>query len=88
MSGEHWTCVDCGDSFILSYEEQRYYRERHLELPKRCKRCRSRRRYEQQPVTRGFPSPPARTRLMPHLLPRRQLMLYCLATAQPPHTVA
>ena len=57
MSGETVTCVDCGNPFELSYGEQRYFREHHLELPKRCGACRSRRRTEREAGMRGFSGP-------------------------------
>jgi len=49
MSDEIIECVDCGRRFIWSYGEQRYYRERGLSAPRRCKECRARRRLERQP---------------------------------------
>ena len=57
MSGETFTCVDCGNRFELSYGEQRYFREHHLELPKRCPACRSRRRAERDADVRDFFGP-------------------------------
>jgi hypothetical protein len=41
---EHFSCVECGRSFVCSYDEQRWFLERGLSLPKRCKACRSARR--------------------------------------------
>jgi uncharacterized membrane protein YsdA (DUF1294 family) len=42
-------CVECGRQFVWTYGEQRYYRERGLSSPKRCKNCRARRRERTQP---------------------------------------
>ncbi|HXV44880.1 MAG TPA: DUF1294 domain-containing protein [Anaerolineae bacterium] len=61
---ERFVCVDCGESYILSYDEQRSYRERGWELPKRCPACLARRRYERNsaPIQtgQGQPSQPGR----------------------------
>ena len=34
------TCVQCGKTFILSDSEIRFYKNRNLSIPKRCKECR------------------------------------------------
>jgi hypothetical protein len=54
MSGETFTCVDCGNRFEWSYGEQRYFREHNLVAPKRCPSCRSRRRAEGDDGKRGL----------------------------------
>jgi hypothetical protein len=59
MSGETFTCVDCGNRFEWSYGEQRYYREHNLVAPKHCPSCRSRRRAERDDGMRGFSGPAA-----------------------------
>jgi hypothetical protein len=83
MNSERRTCVECGNTFILSYDEQRYFRERNLNLPKHCKDCRARRRYARDAGMRGFsgptvepmtgmeasPKPASRTPVMPIPLP-------------------
>lgn len=61
MSDTRLVCVDCGEAFIWSHGEQRYYRERGLSQPKRCKNCRSQRRREQDSGNMGFSGPPARS---------------------------
>ena len=38
------TCKDCGESFDIFFEEAQWLESRKLELFKRCKRCRTRRR--------------------------------------------
>ena len=55
---ETFRCVDCGATFALSYEHQRWFREHDLEIPKRCEDCRSRKRYANQPGMRGESGPP------------------------------
>ncbi|MBP7962509.1 MAG: zinc-ribbon domain containing protein [Caldilineaceae bacterium] len=40
MSDEVITCIQCGRSFVWSYSDQRSYKERKLETPRRCKACR------------------------------------------------
>jgi len=37
-------CSDCGSKFIFSVEEQQFFKEKGFENPKRCSRCRIRRR--------------------------------------------
>ena len=34
------TCKDCGKSFVITPEEQRYFKSKGFELPKRCQDCR------------------------------------------------
>lgn len=53
MSDEIIQCVECGRSFTWNFGEQRYYRENHLDPPKRCPACRSHRRNER---TRDTPA--------------------------------
>ena len=36
MGGEILRCVKCGNSFIWSYGEQRFYAERGLVPPRHC----------------------------------------------------
>jgi uncharacterized membrane protein YsdA (DUF1294 family) len=43
---ERFVCADCHQPYLLSYEEQRSYRERGWALPKRCPACLVRRRSE------------------------------------------
>ncbi len=57
MSDEVITCMECGRSFIWSYGEQEYYKQRGLERPKRCAACRAQRRAAAQPGMAGE-SPP------------------------------
>jgi hypothetical protein len=59
MSGDTFRCVDCGRTFDLSYDEQRFFKERGLDLPKRCKTCRSRRRRERDSGMRPEVGPQA-----------------------------
>lgn len=41
-------CVDCGQIFVFEANEQRYYAERQLSEPKRCKECRDKKRRERE----------------------------------------
>lgn len=34
-------CQDCGNSFVFSEAEQRFYEEKNFIPPKRCKACRN-----------------------------------------------
>lgn len=40
---EH-TCKDCGNTFIMGYNEVKFYEEKGLHIPKRCKACRAKRK--------------------------------------------
>lgn len=43
-------CMDCGGVFSIAVSEQKFYLERQLEFPKRCRVCRdARRKRNQQP---------------------------------------
>ena len=33
-------CKDCGKDFVITVDDQKWYIERNLTLPKRCKDCR------------------------------------------------
>ena len=59
MSDITFTCKDCGQPFIFSEGEQEYYQDRGLAIPKRCSRCRLKRRsaLSRRPG-RTFPEPP------------------------------
>jgi len=46
MSDEIITCIQCGSSFVWGYGEQRFYKERNLEPPRRCKTCRIEHKHE------------------------------------------
>lgn len=37
-------CMECGKSFEMTTEEQKWYKEKGYELPKRCFDCRKKRR--------------------------------------------
>jgi len=52
MSEQRLTCADCGREFDFSAEEQRFFREKGFEPPKRCKECRQARK-EQRGGGRG-----------------------------------
>jgi hypothetical protein len=39
-------CGDCSTSFVFTESEQKYYKEKELNEPKRCKECRARRKAE------------------------------------------
>lgn len=77
MSDEVIVCVECGRSFTWSSGEQRYFRERGLERPKRCQACREQRRAEGRPGMQSWSSPapatsnsPNRRRPQPASIPR------------------
>ena len=37
-------CKDCGEWFVMTYNEVEFYRNKELHIPKRCKACRSKRK--------------------------------------------
>lgn len=41
-------CVDCGKEFTLSDSEEKFYKDKNLALPKRCKECRDRRKQQKR----------------------------------------
>lgn len=48
MSNVVIKCVDCNKSFTLTSSHAKWFLDRGLELPKRCKECRTRRRNERE----------------------------------------
>ena len=44
-------CKDCGEDFVISVEEQKYFASIGLVLPKRCKDCRKRRKEIKKVIT-------------------------------------
>jgi uncharacterized membrane protein YsdA (DUF1294 family) len=60
MPDQEITCVDCGRRFSWSSGEQRFYRERGLQAPRRCPDCRggrSRQAVATQSPPRSAPQP-------------------------------
>ena len=51
-------CIQCGNDFDLSGAEVDYYKEKGLDIPKRCKKCRQANRLEKNSIT--IPSGKAR----------------------------
>lgn len=41
QSGQILSCIDCRNMFMYSDGEAKFYRERGLATPKRCKPCRA-----------------------------------------------
>ena len=37
-------CKDCGNEFYMTYKEVHFYKDKGLNLPKRCKECREKRK--------------------------------------------
>ena len=37
-------CKDCGEEFVLTYHEVKFYENKGLHIPKRCKACRDKRK--------------------------------------------
>ena len=44
MSDQKIQCVDCQHEFIFSEKEQEFFKEKGFETPRRCPKCRIRRR--------------------------------------------
>lgn len=53
------TCADCGKPFVLSEGEIRFFNEKKLSLPKRCKGCREKRKNGGSGEAQKPPSEPA-----------------------------
>jgi CxxC-x17-CxxC domain-containing protein len=52
------TCVQCGNDFTFSAEDQQYHAERGYQDPKRCSSCRAERRSSQgRGSDRGYDRP-------------------------------
>lgn len=43
-------CKDCGKSFSISPEEEKFYISKELQVPKRCKECRKARKEEEKRI--------------------------------------
>jgi len=39
-------CIDCGKKFVFTAEEQKWYQKMGFEPPKRCPKCRKRKKFE------------------------------------------
>lgn len=37
-------CKDCGEEFYMNFKEVQFYKDKELNLPKRCKECRAKRK--------------------------------------------
>lgn len=55
---ERFECVDCGEIYTLGYDHQRWYKERGMELPKRCDTCLKRGESKGKPENKGLSGPP------------------------------
>ena len=53
MSEQRLTCADCGREFTFGAEEQRFFRERGFDPPKRCKECREAKKAQRERDGRG-----------------------------------
>ncbi len=48
------TCIECGDSFVFTEGEQKYYEEKGFVPPKRCQKCRNKRKLEKNTGVRTY----------------------------------
>lgn len=66
---EEFVCIECGRSFVCSYDEQGWFLQRGLAIPKRCHECRSHRRRERdtgmQSVVGPFAAIPTHSTAVP-----------------------
>lgn len=53
MSNVVTKCVDCNKPFTLTSDHAKWFLDRGLELPKRCKECRDKRRNRKEEVSGG-----------------------------------
>lgn len=77
MPDQQFRCATCGEPFVWTAGEQRYYRERGLQPPRNCPACRRARREGRPPA--AHPTAPAPRQPAPqplrhaqHLAPRRR----------------
>ncbi|MBU1746750.1 MAG: DUF1294 domain-containing protein [Chloroflexi bacterium] len=70
--GEHFTCVDCGRGFTVSYEKQRWFREKGWAIPKRCDDCLARRKRERGSGRQHVSASPKRPPVQPRRQPTRR----------------
>ena len=49
------TCKECGEIFTITESEERFYTDKGLYLPKRCPKCRARRKEEKDNSDRKWP---------------------------------
>ena len=47
INDKQFYCLDCGEPFVWAAGEQLYYRDRDYEPPKRCGKCRMKKRQRQ-----------------------------------------
>ena len=45
-------CQDCGEEFVFSVKEQKFYEEHNYVFPKRCKSCRNARTLRRNQINR------------------------------------
>ena len=45
-------CKDCGNEFVITVSEQKFYESKELALPKRCEACRKARKLQNQEVVK------------------------------------
>lgn len=49
MPGDVWMdCVDCGEGFLFSAGEQNFFKTKGFVEPKRCPKCREKRKTERE----------------------------------------
>ena len=47
-------CIECGEDFAFTEGEQKYYEEKGFLPPKRCKKCRDKRKLEKNTGTKTY----------------------------------
>ena len=58
MPDKELKCKDCGQPFVFTEGEQRFYAEREYTEPKRCKPCRDAKKAEREQREAGKQQPP------------------------------
>jgi hypothetical protein len=53
VSEQRLTCADCGREFAFGAGEQRFFREKGFDSPKRCKECRQAKKEQRGGDDRG-----------------------------------
>ena len=53
MAGKIIKCLDCNKPFTISTDHEKWFINKGLELPKRCKECRNKRRSRKEVKDHG-----------------------------------
>ena len=75
-------CIQCNKEFNISEGEERFYRDRNLELPKRCQECRD--KNKRKVNTKKYQEDNIRGKIALYLLEITQIILGILILSGTP----